>query len=76
MTAPSVIIGILTGLLYLVATLWLRRRREVRHLRGLCRRCADHLISEYRDGIRDKETHLELYRDTQLAGWTPEGRER
>jgi hypothetical protein len=76
MTAASLIIGTLTGALYFVTTLWLRRRREVRHLRGLCRRCADHLDNEHRCTLQDPERNAELIGELARAGWDGKRRER
>jgi hypothetical protein len=76
MTSAPIIIGILTGLLYLTTTLWLRRRREVTRLRALCRWCADHLNNEHTCTLKDPGRNAELIGELERAGWTKEGKEK
>lgn len=49
---------------------------ELKRLRALCRRAADHLNAECHDGIRDIETHRALAAELERAGWDEKGKER
>lgn len=57
-------------------SVWWVQLVETKHLRDLCRRCAEHLGNECHTGIKDIETHRALTAECERAGWDEGGKER
>lgn len=72
MTTEAILFGVSCSLLYVAVTFWI----QMRHLRAMVRRVAEHLGNECHVGIKNIDTHRALWAECEREGWDEKGGER